>query len=75
MIPTIHTQCSCGALIAVPVFAYPLIRAFTEAHASCITESRNDVDEEQCGDVFTQASLARDHSEPELQTGFQRQLW
>ena len=75
MIPTIHTQCSCGALIAVPVFAYPLIRAFTEAHASCITESSNDSNEEPSGDVFTHVTLARDHTEPELQTGFQRQLW
>ena len=74
MIPTIHTQCSCGALLSVPVFAYPLISAFTQSHKYCITQVSKD-DEEPGGDVFAHITLSPDHTEPELQTGFQRQLW
>jgi len=76
VIPTIHTQCTCGALMSVPVFAVALIHAFTEAHQHCITESsKDDNDHGPGGDVYASAILAPDHSEPELQTGFQRQLW
>ena len=72
MMMTISTQCSCGAGIAVPVFAYPLIRSFTQLHERCITQASDDVIEEPGGDVYTQSERAPQHSQHELQTGFQR---
>lgn len=76
---TISQTCKCGAGIAVPVFAYPLIHAFTERHEYCITATSNDADEDDDhgpgGDVFAQAERGREHTEPELVTGFQRQAW
>jgi hypothetical protein len=75
VIPTVAMNCKCGSGLAAPVFAYPLIRAFTQLHIGCITEVSNDVNEEPGGDVFTHVVIASPHSEPELQTGFQRQLW
>jgi hypothetical protein len=70
---TLATTCSCGAAMAVPAFAYPLIHAFTQLHERCIAQSRDDANEEPGGDVFTHVVIAQPHSEPELQTGFQRQ--
>jgi hypothetical protein len=61
--------------MAMPIFAISRIDAFTQLHERCITQPSNDADEEPGGDVYAHISLARDHSEPELQTGFQRQLW
>jgi hypothetical protein len=69
---TISQHCKCGAAISVPVFAYPLIHSFTHLHNHCITQSSDDVIEEPGGDVFTQAERAGQHSQHELQTGFQR---
>jgi hypothetical protein len=69
---TISQHCKCGAAIAVPVFAYPLIHSFTQLHQPCITSVSSDVIEEPGGDVFTQAERAGQHSQHELQTGFQR---
>jgi hypothetical protein len=73
MMLNFSTQCSCGAGLAVPIFAHSLIRAFTQLHEHCIAQSRDDANEEPGGDVFTHVVIAQPHSEPELQTGFQRQ--
>jgi hypothetical protein len=69
----VSTQCKCGAGIAVSILTLSLLYSFMELHQHCITENSNEEIEEPGGDVFAQAQLARDHSEPELQTGFQRQ--
>lgn len=69
---TISHKCKCGALIAAPVFAYPLIEAFTQMHQYCITEVSNDDDHGPGGDVYAVSELARPHTAPELVTGFQR---
>ena len=75
MAMTTSMQCKCGSGISVPFFQYSLIRSFTEIHNHCATEVSEDVDHEPRGDVFTQAERANRHSEHELTTGFQRQLW
>lgn len=70
---TISEQCSCGAAIAVPAFAYPLIHSFTQRHKHCITQASSNEIEEPGGDVYTQAERAGQHSQHELQIGFQRE--
>jgi len=77
---TVGMNCKCGAFIGIDGRSHrvkwrSLIHSFTELHKHCTTQSSDDVNEEPGGDVFTQASIAREHSEPELVTGFQRQLW
>ena len=73
---TISHKCKCGALIAAPIFALPLIEAFTAMHNACITQTSNEEEDHgPGGDVYTNAERSRPHSEPELTTGFQRVVW
>jgi len=69
---TISMHCKCGSAIAVPFFALALIHSFTQLHNHCITQVSDDVIEEPGGDVYAQAERAGQHSQHELQIGFQR---
>lgn len=76
---TVTQYCKCGGSMAIDGRTHrkweTLIHSFTQLHKHCITQTSDDVIEESGGDVFTQAERARPHSEHELTTGFQRQLW
>jgi hypothetical protein len=70
---TLSEQCKCGGAIAVPFFAPALIHSFVERHKHCITQVSNDDIEEPGGDVYTSSERAGQHSQHELQIGFQRE--
>lgn len=77
---TVALSCKCGSSLAVDgrshrVFGRSLIHSFTQLHNQCVTSASDDVLEEPGGDVFSQLSNGPQHSEHELVTGFQRQLW
>ena len=76
---TYAEHCKCGGAILInrgrhrDSWAH-LIHDFREQHSKCVkTDSRNDDHPE--GDVYASTQMAGQHSQHELQIGFQRETW
>lgn len=75
---TVAHHCKCGAALFIDGRSHrykwqSLVHSFTQLHTHCITQKSDDVIEEPGGDVFTHAERAHQHSQHELQIGFQRE--
>ena len=78
---TISEHCKCGGAILIDrpkhrdSWAF-LLQDFRDLHSKCVTpEISSDVIEEPGGDVYSSATIAGQHSQHELQIGFQRDQW
>jgi len=78
---TVSEHCKCGGAILIDrpkhrdSWAY-LLKDFQELHSKCVTpQVSNDEIKEPGGDVYASVSRADQHSQHELQIGFQREQW
>lgn len=76
MATTVSEQCVCGGAFTAATRqhgkAVTLHAVWTAKHSDCITASRNEDEDHPEGDVYASAERAGQHSQHELQTGFQR---